>query len=79
MLQSSVMEFKNVVFNAARDGKLRRLKVGCCTIVRWVVLEWAWVVSHVNMLSDIERLNCCLSSESRKFCSFVLFLSDCTI
>ena len=25
--QQSVMEFKNVVFNAARDGKLRRLKV----------------------------------------------------
>ena len=22
------LEFKNVVFNAARDGKLRRLKVG---------------------------------------------------
>jgi hypothetical protein len=22
------MEFRNVVFNAARDGKLRRLKVG---------------------------------------------------
>lgn len=26
--QATGLEFKNVVFNAARDGKLRRLKVG---------------------------------------------------
>ena len=26
------MEFKNVVFNAARDGKLRRLKVCCANL-----------------------------------------------
>ena len=28
--QTPIMEFKNVVFNAARDGKLRRLKVKVC-------------------------------------------------
>jgi hypothetical protein len=29
VVSSSInMEFRNVVFNAARDGKLRRLKVG---------------------------------------------------
>ena len=28
MAAGTGLEFKNVVFNAARDGKLRRLKVG---------------------------------------------------
>ena len=30
---TAVMEFKNVVFNAARDGKLRRLKVKMSVII----------------------------------------------
>ena len=30
---TAVMEFKNVVFNAARDGKLRRLKVKMTVII----------------------------------------------
>ena len=42
MLTSLVMtatglEFKNVVFNAARDGKLRRLKVRTVDRQPWVV------------------------------------------
>lgn len=29
-----MMEFRNVVFNAARDGKLRRLKVSSKSFIR---------------------------------------------
>ena len=35
------LEFKNVVFNAARDGKLRRLKVGnkISSLIRTVIRD----------------------------------------
>ena len=36
------MEFRNVVFNAARDGKLRRLKVGA---------------HHVNVVDVVDVVN----------------------
>ena len=34
MAAATGLEFKNVVFNAARDGKLRRLKVGTDVLIR---------------------------------------------
>ena len=34
------MEFKNVVFNAARDGKLRRLKVKMTVIIFLMMPQW---------------------------------------
>ena len=37
---TAVMEFKNVVFNAARDGKLRRLKVKMT-----VIISYSWCLS----------------------------------
>ena len=30
------MEFRNVVFNAARDGKLRRLKVRFVKVLKYI-------------------------------------------
>ena len=40
------MEFKNVVFNAARDGKLRRLKV------RWSTALWERVPLWISLMLD---------------------------
>ena len=38
---STAMEFRNVVFNAARDGKLRRLKVRLSRVIERVILGLA--------------------------------------
>ena len=40
------MEFRNVVFNAARDGKLRRLKV------RWSTALWERVRLWISLMLD---------------------------
>ena len=42
MAAATGLEFKNVVFNAARDGKLRRLKVG--TEIGVLLVKMIWMV-----------------------------------
>ena len=56
------MEFRNVVFNAARDGKLRRLKVSRALIMSWVTshsrLEPIFS-QHENVLKSSVELHFC--------------------
>lgn len=67
------MEFRNVVFNAARDGKLRRLKVSSSS-----ALIMSWVTSH-SRLEPIfsQHENVLKSSVELHFCGlwFVLYSS----
>ena len=63
------MEFRNVVFNAARDGKLRRLKVSSSS-----ALIMSWVTSH-SRLEPIfsQHENVLKSSVELHFCGLWLF------
>ena len=49
------MEFRNVVFNAARDGKLRRLKVSLFLLFwkRKKKISWLCIVAAVLWHSSI--------------------------
>ena len=44
MAAATGLEFKNVVFNAARDGKLRRLKVGTDGLIGVLLVKMVWMV-----------------------------------
>ena len=47
---ASAMEFRNVVFNAARDGKLRRLKVGKCQRLKFLPRMCVCVISECLLI-----------------------------
>ena len=44
MAAGTGLEFKNVVFNAARDGKLRRLKVGTDGLIAALLVKMTWMI-----------------------------------